>query len=309
MSGRKRVRRRSAAWLKPIAVPHEEPEVHILTKVFAVFAAVLSLVLATLTMSMSFNTREVASALQSAEATAAAEKAQKDAEVNRAAEERSRLERQLQDLANENARQRGVNRDLETENARLRADVTREREAAQAIQTQIGDFDKTVAAQTRLIESFRAQNEDLRNESNRLRSESLALEDRLNDRESEQGVLEQTIRALEEQLAAAERARTGAATPSGTTPQAPFDFSGSVITTRVTSVARDQATGDTLIELAAGSNDRLAPNMRLYITRGNQWVADVVVIRADLNQAVARVNLISRGQTVQTGDTVLSRLR
>ena len=282
---------------------------HILTKVFAVFAAVLSLVLATLTMAMAFNTGEVAAALQSAEATAAAEKAQKDAEVNRAAEERSRLERQMQVQSNEIARQRGVNRDLETENARLRSDVTRERETAQAIQTQIGDFDKTVAAQTRLIESYRNQIDDLRSESGRLRSESLALEDRLNDRESEQGVLEQTIRALEEQLAAAERARSGGTTTAGTTARAPFDFSGPVITTRVSSVARDASSGDTLIELSAGSNDRVAQNMRLFVTRGNQWIADVVVIRTDLNQAVARVNLIKSGETIQNGDIVLSRLR
>lgn len=283
---------------------------HILTKVFAVFAAVLSLVLATLTMSMAFNISEVSGALRAAEAKAQAEKAQKDAEVNRAAEERSRLERQLADTANEIARLRGQNTDLSTENSQLRTAVSREREAAQAIQTQIGDFDKTVAAQTRLIESYRDQIDEMRAESARLRSESLALEDRLNDRESEQGVLNQQIRALQEQLAAAEIARQGGGeTVAASNVAKPFDFSGPIITTRVTGTAIDEATGDTLVELAAGSTDRLAQNMRLFVLRGNSWVADVVVIRTDLNQAVARVKLADKGQSIQNGDLVMSRLR
>lgn len=282
---------------------------HILTKVFAVFAAVLSLVLATLTMGMAFNISEVKGALQAAEATAATEKAQKDAEVNRSAEERSRLERQLADSANEVARLRGVNTDLDSENAQLRTDVSREREAAQAIQTQIGDFDKTVAAQTRLIESYRTQIGEMRAETSRLRSESLALEDRLNDRESEQGVLNQQIRALQEQLAAAEVARQGGGAVDAAVAAKPFDFSGPIITTRVSSMARDAATGDQLVELAAGSTDRVSKNMRLYVTRGSQWIADIVVISTDLNQSVARVKLMAGGQSIQKGDVALSRLR
>ncbi len=287
----------------------EEPSVHILTKVFAVFAAVLSLVLATLTMSMAFNISEVSGALRSAEADAAAEKAQKDAEVNRAAEERSRLERQLADSSNEIARIRGVNTDLNSENAQLRTDVSREREAAQAIQTQIGDFDKTVAAQTRLIESYRTQIDQMRSESGRLRSESLALEDRLNDRESEQGVLNQQIRALQEQLAAAEIANQGGGAAASTVAAKPFEFNGPIITSRVSATAMDSVTGDQLVELAAGSTDRVSKNMRLYVARGNQWIADVVVIRTDLNESVARVERMAKGQSIQSGDVALSRLR
>ncbi len=282
---------------------------HVLTKVFAVFAAVLSLVLATLTMGMAFNISEVSGALRSAEATAATEKAQKDAEVNRAAEERSRLERQLADSSNEVARLRSVNTGLDTENAQLRTDVSRERESSQAIQTQIGDFDKTVAALTRLNESYRTQIGQMRSESARIRSESLALEDRLNDRESEQGVLNQQIRALQEQLAAAEIASQGGGAVASTLAIKPFDFSGPIITTRISSMARDDATGDQLVELSAGSTDRMSKNMRLYVTRGSQWIADIVVIRTDLNQSVARVKLMAKDQSIQNNDVVLSRLR
>ncbi len=285
---------------------------HILTKVFAVFASVLSLVLATLTMSMAFNISEVSSALRDAEATAAQEKSQKDAEVNRAASERSRLEAQMTDAFNEIARLRGVNTDIASENARLRSEVSREREAAQAIQTQIGDFDKTVAAQTRLIESYRDQINQLRGDNSRIRSESLAIEDRLNDRESELGVLNQQIRALQEQLAAVETSMQGgsaSATTAAGQAARPFEFTGPVITTRVSGKAVDPASGKQLVELAAGSTDRLANNMKLFVTRGNQWVADITVVRTDLNQAVARVELSAPGQVIQPGDIVLSRLR
>lgn len=289
---------------RPPGLIQEHP-VHILTKVFAVAAAVLSLVLAALTMAFSVNADRIAGEFSAAKADAAAAESQMATAVAQASEARARLEEQLIGLTGELQKARIVSRDLENENAGLLASVRRAEEEVQSIRNQTGDFVETVNAQASLIESYREELATLRSSESRLRTESLALEDRLNDLESGRIVYEQTIRALQEQLVAAQRGSEGSL-GAATSPSAPFTYSGPLITTRVKGVAADTATGGQLVEVAAGSNDRLAEGMRLYVTRGQTWVADLVVIRADLDSAVARVALGGSG-SIQAGDLVLSR--
>lgn len=57
-----------------------------------------------------------------------------------------------------------------------------------------------------------------------------------------------------------------------------------------------------------GTNDRVAENMKLYVGRGRDtFVANLVVVTTDLNNSVARVDLLA-GDAVREGDLVLSRL-
>jgi len=285
--------------------------VHILTKVFVVFAAVLALVLAALTMTYSVNADRVEADHRNALARAAEAAAARDAATSQFSEMQNRLARQVDQLSTDNANLRSQIRDLLTENSRLLADKRKAEEDAQSTKNQIGDFVESIKAQASRIESYRAEVTALRTSELRLRRETLSLEDRLNDLESQRQVYEQTTRALQEQLVATQRAlqsaQQGTLTAGGRADQ-PYEATGALITGRVTKVRKDPSTGQTLVELNVGTNDRVAENMKLYVGRGRDtFVANLVVVTTDLNNSVARVDLLA-GDAVREGDLVLSRL-
>ncbi|MEN0020579.1 MAG: hypothetical protein AAF747_06830 [Planctomycetota bacterium] len=284
---------------------------HLLTKVFVVFAAVLALILSTLTVAYSANADALTKALTDAEARAAQESATKDAAVGAANAAAQRARDEASTLQSELSAQRRINNDLETQNASLLADVRRSEEEKQAIQSQIGDFVETINAQTALLESVQSQLDVARQDVARLRRESLALEDDLNDLLSQNAVLEQTVRAQREELESIRR-QTDDRFADGTTgggSQEPFELTGPLVTGRVAKVEADEVVGSgLLVEIGLGTNDRVTRNSRLFVTRGDRWIADVVVLEADLNRSVARVEIGATEHQVRANDTVLSRL-
>lgn len=281
---------------------------HILTKVFIVFAAVLSLVLSVLTMAYAYNADSINSrytdALKKA-ATAEAQAQKKNADFADTnalqANQIASLQGQLADLEARNA-------DLVRENTTLVAEKQKAENRALAIENQIGDSLQTTKAQAAVIDSLRQDNAKLRESELGLRTQSLELEDRVNDLASQNDVYQATVRALREQLAAAQRdaalAMSGAAGSVGDTP---YEAAGPVIRGRVSRVSTDAASGEPLVEIDLGSNDRVAENMKLHVGRGSQFVATLVVVRTDLQSSVARVALTNEGASVHEGDLVVSR--
>lgn len=284
---------------------------HILTKVFIVFAAVLSLVLSVLTMAYAFNADTISSryldALQSAERA----EAQLRSESATYAETSNRQQAQIADLQSRLADIETRNADLVRENTMLLADKQRAENRAAAIENQIGDSLQTAKAQAAVIASLREDNAKLRDSELSLRRSSLQLEDRVNDLASQNDVYQATIRSLQEQLAAAQRdaeRRLGSGTGTARDGGEPFEAAGPIIRGRVTRVSTDSATGQPLVEINIGANDRVAENMKLHVGRGGtQFVATLVVIRTDLQSSVARVALTNAGASVREGDLVVSR--
>jgi len=282
--------------------------VHILTKVFIVFAAVLSLVLAALTMAYSVNADAIVSQYTDAKQEAATAKAKQQTDsgvfANKAAADTQKihdLQTMLSDVAARNAL-------LVTENAGLTASVQAERNRADAVENQIGDSLETTKAQAEVIGSQRHELSSLRESELGLRRGSLELEDRVNDLASQNDVFNATIRALREQLASAQRAAELAMGGVGSGADgSPFEAAGPVIRGRVTQVSIDPASGQPLIEVDIGSNDRVSEDMQLHVGRGQSFVATLVVVRTDLQSAVARVSLTNSGSSVQAGDLVVSR--
>jgi hypothetical protein len=282
--------------------------VHILTKVFIVFAAVLSLILAALTMAYSVNadaiTQKYSDALQEANTARASQQAA-TAEYSDA---NAALQRQLAEQQSLNADLDARNADLVRENTLLLARGQQAESRAAAIENQIGDSLQTTKAQAAVIESYRQELAKLRESELGLRRGSLELEDRVNDLASQNEVYEQTIRALREQVASAQRqaelAMSGAGAGTG---NEPYEASGPVIRGRVTRVSNDPATGQPLVQVDLGSNDRVAENMQLHVGRGNDFIATLVVVRTDLQSSVARVAMSDGQQNVQPGDLVVSR--
>ncbi|VAX40074.1 hypothetical protein MNBD_PLANCTO03-1597 [hydrothermal vent metagenome] len=280
---------------------------HILTKVFIVFAAVLSLVLAALTMAYSVNADAIVSKYNDAQQEAATAKAKQQAATAEyadaaavATQQIHGLQLMLSDIAARNA-------SLVTENASLTASVQAERNRADAVENQIGDSLQTTKAQASVIESFRQELSSLRESELGLRRASLELEDRVNDLASQNDVFNATIRALREQLASAQRAAELAMGGVSGAEGSPYEASGPVIRGRVTQVSVDPASGQPLIEVDIGSNDRVSENMQLHVGRGQNFVATLVVVRTDLQSAVARVSLTNAGSSIQPGDLVVSR--
>ncbi len=281
---------------------------HILTKVFIVFAAVLSLVLAALTMAYSVNADAIVSKYNDAQQETATAKAKQQAATAEYADAAAVATQQihgLQIMLSDIAARYAL---LVTENASLTASVQAERNRADAIENQIGDSLETTKAQAEVIDSQRKELSSLRESELGLRRGSLELEDRVNDLASQNDVFNATIRALREQLASAQRAAelAMAGVCSGAE-GAPYEAAGPVIRGRVTQVSTDPASGQPLIEIDIGSNDRVSENMQLHVGRGQSFVATLVVVRTDLQSAVARVSLTNEGAAVQLGDLVASR--
>lgn len=283
---------------------------HILTKVFIVFAAVLSLVLSVLTMAYAYNADAINSrytdALKRADLAETQEQRQR-AEFaqtsTRQAEQIAALQGQLADVEARNA-------DLVRENTTLVSGKQKAENRALAIENQIGDSLQTTAAQAALIGSLRQDNAKLRESELSQRTRSVELEDMLNDVVSQNDVYQATIRALREQLAAAQRdaelAMSGASGALGA--DTPYEASGPVIRGRVSRVSMDPSSGESLVEVDIGSNDRVSENMKLHVGRGtSQFVATLVVIRTDLQSSVARIALTNEGASVREGDLVVSR--
>jgi len=291
-------------------IPDEETTVHILTKVFIVFAAVLSLVLSVLTMAYAYNADSINSKYTDAMKAAATADTQLQKQRADFADTSGRQQQQLAEFQGLLADLEARNADLVRENTTLVSEKQKAENRALAIENQIGDSLQTTKAQASVIDSLRQDNSKLRESELSLRTASLELEDRVNDLASQNDVYQATLRALREQLAAAQRdasmAMSGASGALGS--DSPYEAAGPVIRGRVSRVSTDSASGAPLIEVDIGSNDRVAENMKLHVGRGtSQFVATLVVVRTDLQSAVARVELTNNGAAVREGDLVVSR--
>lgn len=278
---------------------------HILTKVFVLFAAVLSIMLSALTISYTINTDQIVSnyndALASAEVAAESLRAQ-TAQHELVSREK---DSEIQGLRSQLQSNTASMRDLESANARLQTDLRGVQADKAAADRRVQGALEATKAQALIIEAYKNEVTDLRNKELQSREQMLQLEERLSNEISRIQVLEASNRALREQIAAPKPAAgSGAGEPTE-----PQEIPGGVIRGLVQNVTFDSAMGQYVVQINLGQNDRVNRNNKLIITRGNQYIADVVVISSDLNVSTARVTLLQPGKVVQSGDTVVSKLQ
>ena len=60
----------------------------------------------------------------------------------------------------------------------------------------------------------------------------------------------------------------------------------------------------TLVKINLGSNDRIRENQKLFVSRGKDFVANLVILKTDMRFAIAKVDTLSRKVEVQNGDAV-----
>lgn len=285
---------------------------HVVTKILVILAAILSVFLSALVISYSVNADRIVADYQNEQLRRAASEAALATAAAQHAEELDRV-RKERDASNDKiASQNSMLSQLQLDSARLTKDKAVAEGQRDSQTSQIDQLNETVKTLTALIAGYRKEVTDSRTTELAVRKQSIELEDRISDLESQLEVATQARRQLEEQLAEARRAiETALANPGGDAKSAqPFIFSGGVISGRVDEVSTDPATGALLAKISVGTNDGVRPNMKMFISRGSDFVANLIIIQADLNFSVGRVELLGRtGFEPRNGDTVLSRLQ
>lgn len=285
---------------------------HILTKVFVLFAAVLSILMAALAISFSVNADRILAdydkQLERATSADNSLKAYKGVQ----SQEKASLEKDIVRLQDELASRDANTRRLEASNSELRIGLRQAESERVSITSKIAQLGVTTETQATIISEYKDELSRLRQDELSYRDEKIDLEKQLGDLESQVIVYEQVKRALQEQL---EEVRRLVDNPGSTATVAfnntnrAAEIPGAPISGRIDEVRTDPNTGDLLVKINLGTNDRISNNARMYAHRNNStYLGELVVFRVDMNHAVARVAYTAPGQNIREGDQVLSKL-
>ena len=283
---------------------------HVVTKILIVFCAILSLILAALTMAFATNASVIRKSVGDEQArriaaeTAVASNAQQWAQEKLGwADVRSGLE------ASEAAARNDVSK-LQAERTDLRARLEASQADAAAIRNQIAQLGATTDTQAALITAYRDEVTSLRTAMLNSNKKEIELVDRINDLESAREVLEQSARALKEQLEELKlvnqslQQNGGVASATAAT-NIPRELPGPLVRARIVETFRSPA-GEEMVVLDEGSNRGIKENISMNVTRGDQFIAGIVITTVEPGRSVGRVTLGK--MAVSRDDVVLSRL-
>lgn len=286
---------------------------HVLTKILVVFCAVLSLLLAALSMSYATNADRLKASIESERVLRLSSESTYKDQITSAASERVTLEQKLQAAQNDKASLQQQLSTLHAERTDLRSQVERAKADADAIRNQISQLGATADTQAALIKNYRDENSKLRDDLVKASKREIDLVDRVNELTGQREVLEQNARALKEQLEeaklslqAAQQGGAGGALTGATAVTEPREFVGPLVRATVTEVT-PSPTGD-LVVINEGSNRGLKENTLMHVIRGNDFVASIALVRVEPNSAVGRITLTRKGMQVLKDDVVLSRI-
>ncbi len=285
---------------------------HVLTKILVVFCAVLSLLLAALTMAFATNADRIRASIDSERANRVALESQYREQIAGYAAEKATIEARLQASDADRTSLNQQVSQLSSERTSLRTEVERAKADADAIRNQISEFGATSATQTALIKSYRDEVSRLRDELVKASKREIELVDRINDLTGQREVLEQNSRALKEQLEETKLSiqssqQAGSGVSASFAAAEPREYTGPLIRAAVTEVT-SSPTGD-LVVINEGSNRGLRENTLLHVIRGQDYVASIALVRVEPSTSVGRITLVRKGMQVLRDDTVLSRLQ
>lgn len=267
---------------------------HILTKFFVFIAAILSVLLAGLSIAYTFNANEIATQMQRAKATANAAVAEANANLAASEQRVSGLQSDLTVRATELAERDNRIVDLESELNNRLATISELQAERATYSTRIDEFTTLISTAQSLdaarAEELRALRDDLLTFARR----EIELTDRINDLVSQLEVSQATVRSLQETIVQLQEGGD-AGGDAGRNPIAPDGFRA-----RVTDVRADGA-GRTLVAIDAGSSDGLRQGTRLSVSDQSGFVAVIVIDQVNLNTASGYVD--SRRSTDRTPTT------
>lgn len=287
---------------------------HWLTKTLVLIVAVLGLLLSALTVAMSVNADRIVNDFEQERSRKIAAEATQADVTSRAAQEQNRLNAQIEQLSRDLAGRDAELRNISTERASLLADKNKAELERDTIASKIKELGATAQTQAELLKNYSEEVTGLRKNELTFRQRSVEMDDRVSDLESQREVLEQTVRALQEQLSDAQLAvqqglSGGGASTARTGSTDAFVLGGPVVRGKIEKVEKDAATGQMLVQINLGSADNIKENSKLFIGNSGGFLANVVVIKTDLKWAVGRVDTLGRDVKVQQGDWVVSRLQ
>lgn len=282
---------------------------HIVTKILAVFGAILSVLLSALTISFAANADQLRSAVADEQnQKVAAQTALSNAQSS-SASANAALMQARQNAENERDAVKSQLATMQSEAATLRTQLQEARLNKQGTEDTAVSLSATVKANQALIEALTKEISELRNERITTARREAELVDRLNDLESQRQVLEQSTRALQEQLAetklAMQKAKDGVS--GAASGDMPYTYTGPLIRANVVGLSAGPA-GEELCEITAGQGTGLKPNMKLTIIRDGKFIANLIITTVDAQRAVGKVDKLGRTVSVSAGDVVLSRL-
>ncbi len=281
---------------------------HVVTKILVVFCAVLSLLLAALTMAYAANAGEVRAAFKAEEAQKLAAIAVKDDVVSQANSQRADDQKKT-DAATQlaNGRQAEIT-NLQAERTELRTQVEQLKAASEGINNRIVQLSAAVDTQAEIIKNYRDEVTKLRDEGLAASRREIELVDRINDLESQVEVTTANVRALKEQLAEAQLALQTAKDGGNKAGDGVIIAAGPLIQARVLEVFRSPA-GEAMAVISEGSNRNIKKNMELNITRGDQFIGTLMVVTVEPQKAVGKINTFGKPVEVKPQDMILSRLQ
>lgn len=282
---------------------------HILTKIFVVIATFLSIALSMLVIAYATNVDRVRADYANETARRVTAEATHAAASSQARSEAVRLNDAIQQQQNELAAIRAQLTQLQNERAQLQVAKNK---AEADLAAQVAKINQQAEQVKTALELQAKANEELtglRKSELTLRQRALDAEQAINDLTSQNDVLKQNYRALQEELAMIKRDVNNVNAGVVSSNSTPFEYTGPVISGRVESVERDVASGKTLAKLSVGSNDRIAKNMILRVVRNGEFVANIVIEQTDLSFSIGSVDTLGRPTEVRSGDVIVSRVQ
>lgn len=285
---------------------------HIVTKVLAVFAAVLSILLAGLSIAYTSNADRLVRDIKGERDRAAKSEAQV-AEINAQADgERQSAQTKIAALESAIAELTGSLSKTRSENASLLAEVNELKQSAATHSSQIDQFTAVVQTYADLNKAQSAELATLRDRELAYAKKEIELSDRINDLSGQLEVSLETNRSLQEQLIQIrDQVGRGTATASGAQGGTPaivgtFLRAPTNLRARVTDV-RKEADGTVLVSIDAGLTDQLRERMKLSLQR-DRFIGHVILTKVDDRTSVGRLELINPGvpTEIQVGDLVVA---
>lgn len=281
---------------------------HTVTKILVVFAAILAVLLAALTMAYSVNSSRITDEYRAAKDEATTARTLAQAQIGDALTGKTEMERQNQALITQLNEKENQVRTLQAAEGTLKSQVRAAEAARDSMKSQqdlLAAANQTLAA---LSQSYREEVTKLRESELTSNRHQIELVDRINDLESQIEVATASQRSLQEQLAEANRSlqAAGGAMRVGDTATAREPYAPSfAISGKVTLINKD-VTGKDMATINLGSNNRIRENMLLSVVRGEKFIGHLQIIRTDLQTSTGLIDYKGQGVAVQAGDEVRS---
>lgn len=272
---------------------------HPLTKVFIVVQALLSVLVAALTIPLAVNEDTWLQRYQTKNAEAQTAKARADHNARQMEAISLAGEKEVASLNQQMAQLRGQLADKELDGASLRADLASARHESASVKAELSTLTASNETLTNIVNAYSQEIQQRRTDSVAIQRRQTELEDQLRDTLATLDVSVDAQRILQEQLAQTQRdieqLRVLAA-------NAPRQGPGSIgaptepivpapnIEGRVLNV-KTGPSGVKFAEIDLGQRDGIAPNMKFIIHRNGLFQGNLIITTVDINRAVGRIEL------------------